>query len=238
MMWEKRRCRNSFMSAPVEVGHKLELRENKASSVDSYGYVVFTERGDVKTIDNSPNLTPGVEVEGELRVKMAATEAEAKKSSDVEELLKPFYDRANLAEERLSRLEALVAGKKDTGIEGLSPFSNEFQLNPRAANAEGLSDEVASCPNASKEIHILAERNTTLAAGNVKLATGLTDLAEEHSNLAATHAKKAEETAILSAENAKLAAINAKLEAENAKLQYRITHLVRALEAERKFESK
>ncbi|XP_058107259.1 uncharacterized protein LOC131250888 isoform X2 [Magnolia sinica] len=158
---------------------------------------------------------------------MAAAAEDSKKSSDVEERLKPFYERAAQAEERLSRLEAVFAGKKDSGVEEMPSFVKEFQLKLNTADAEEISKLMAS-----KEIEALAERNTKLAAGNLKLQTGIVDLVEGNANLAASHAKKAEETMKLAAEMGKLAA-------ENAKLQYRVAHLVKALkEADHKLESK
>ncbi|XVE95902.1 hypothetical protein REPUB_Repub02eG0175400 [Reevesia pubescens] len=55
-----------------------------------------------------------------------------------EELLKPLYQRAIEAEERLSRLEAVLAGKKDAGNQELSQFISELQAKLEDANAETL----------------------------------------------------------------------------------------------------
>ncbi|KAK8538914.1 hypothetical protein GQ457_16G021970 [Hibiscus cannabinus] len=57
-----------------------------------------------------------------------------------EELLKPFYQRAIEAEERLSRLEAVLAGNKDSGNQELSQLISELQAKLEAANAEALSE--------------------------------------------------------------------------------------------------
>ncbi|KAA3449432.1 Serine/threonine-protein kinase TAO1-A [Gossypium australe] len=61
-----------------------------------------------------------------------------------EELLKPFYQRATEAEERLSRLEAVLAGNKgngrDAGNQELSQLISELQAKLEDANAETLSE--------------------------------------------------------------------------------------------------
>ncbi|KAE8690014.1 6-phosphogluconate dehydrogenase family protein [Hibiscus syriacus] len=61
-----------------------------------------------------------------------------------EELLKPFYKRAIEAEERLSRLEAVLAGIKvmvDVFMKsGAFPLISELQAKLEVANAEALSE--------------------------------------------------------------------------------------------------
>ncbi|KAA8518120.1 hypothetical protein F0562_015594 [Nyssa sinensis] len=87
-------------------------------------------------------------------------------SSDLQGALKPFYQRASEAEDRLARLEAALASKKDAGNEELLKMVSELQSKLEGAQAER--------EKALKEVQ--------------------------------------------------------KISVENAKLQYRITHLVRALE--------
>ncbi|PON88382.1 threonine-tRNA ligase [Trema orientale] len=82
------------------------------------------------------------------------------------ETLKPFFQRASEAEERLARLEAALASKKDAGNEEHMKIISELQSKLESVNAELVSER----------------------------------------------------------EKAR------KLDAENAKLQYRIKHLVRAVE--------
>ncbi|XP_007028707.2 PREDICTED: uncharacterized protein LOC18598911 isoform X2 [Theobroma cacao] len=57
-----------------------------------------------------------------------------------EELLKPFYLRATQAEERLCRLEAVLAGKTDAGNQELSKLISELQAKLEDANAETLAE--------------------------------------------------------------------------------------------------
>ncbi|WOL13693.1 hypothetical protein Cni_G22467 [Canna indica] len=100
--------------------------------------------------------------------------AETVKSANMEEVLKPFYQRASEAEDRLAKLEALLANEGESDAGGgkteISSIINDFQSKLEVAQAELMSER----DKASKEIK--------------------------------------------------------KLTAENLKLQYRITHLVRAVE--------
>ncbi|XWS59086.1 hypothetical protein CRYUN_Cryun08bG0091900 [Craigia yunnanensis] len=57
-----------------------------------------------------------------------------------EELLNPFYQRAIQAEERLSRLEAVLADKKESGNQELSKLISELQAKMEDANAETHSE--------------------------------------------------------------------------------------------------
>ncbi|KAJ0042118.1 hypothetical protein Pint_17831 [Pistacia integerrima] len=93
--------------------------------------------------------------------------AESEKSKDLQQTLQPFYDRASQAEERLSRLQASLANKKDGRNEELLKTISELQSKLEDANAEVVSER-----------------------------------------------KKAEKLAV-----------------ENEKLNYRVKHLIRALEA-------
>ncbi|XP_044506197.1 uncharacterized protein LOC123225903 [Mangifera indica] len=92
---------------------------------------------------------------------------ESEKSNDLRQTLQPFYDRASQAEERLSRLEAALANKKDAGNGELLKTISELQSKLEETNAELVSER-----------------------------------------------KKAEKLAV-----------------ENEKLNYRVKHLIRALEA-------
>ncbi|KAK6945257.1 hypothetical protein RJ641_026359 [Dillenia turbinata] len=105
--------------------------------------------------------------------------AESEKPNNLHDLLKPFYDTASEAEDRLSRLESALGSKKDAGDELLLKSINDLQAK--------LKDS---------ELSQVTERQQ--AQGEIQ-----------------------------------------RLAAENQKLQYRITHLVRALnEADRKLEKK
>uniref|UniRef100_A0A5B6YJI1 Uncharacterized protein n=1 Tax=Davidia involucrata TaxID=16924 RepID=A0A5B6YJI1_DAVIN len=87
-------------------------------------------------------------------------------SSDLQGVLKPFHHRASEAEDRLARLEAALASKKDAENEELLKMVSDLQSK--------LEDAKAEREKALKDVKNLAT--------------------------------------------------------ENAKLQYRITHLVRAVE--------
>nr|XP_028946490.1 uncharacterized protein LOC103433954 isoform X2 [Malus domestica] len=76
--------------------------------------------------------------------------AESESRSVPEETLKPFYQRASEAEDRLSRLEAALASKKD----GSSKVINELQSQIKDACAKVSLEE---------------EKNKKLAAENAKL---------------------------------------------------------------------
>ncbi|XVE61102.1 hypothetical protein DITRI_Ditri06bG0012900 [Diplodiscus trichospermus] len=67
-----------------------------------------------------------------------------------EELLKPFYQRALQAEERLSRLEAVLADKKDGGNQELSKLISDLQAKLEDANAETLQEREKAAKLASE----------------------------------------------------------------------------------------
>ncbi|CAH1418432.1 uncharacterized protein LOC111889555 isoform X2 [Lactuca sativa] len=72
-------------------------------------------------------------------------------SNDLQEALKPFYQRASEAEERLARLEAAFSTRKDTG--------NEELLNKVAQLQRMLEDEKEK---ALKEAQKASEENAKL----------------------------------------------------------------------------
>ncbi|XP_073157552.1 uncharacterized protein [Henckelia pumila] len=51
----------------------------------------------------------------------------AAESNNLEVTLKPFYQRASEAEERLARLEAALSGNKDSGDKELLKLGDELQ---------------------------------------------------------------------------------------------------------------
>ncbi|KAK9289769.1 hypothetical protein L1049_007928 [Liquidambar formosana] len=84
--------------------------------------------------------------------------AEAEKQIDLNVALKPFYQRASEAEDRLSRLEATLASKKDAGNEELLKMVSELQSKLENAKAEQASEH----EKAMKEIQKLAAENAKL----------------------------------------------------------------------------
>ncbi|KAG4996874.1 hypothetical protein AAZX31_10G102700 [Glycine max] len=67
--------------------------------------------------------------------------AERAKPIDFELTLKPFYQRASEAEERLSRLEAALNSKKGTGNEENLKVINDLQSKLEVANVELISEK-------------------------------------------------------------------------------------------------
>ncbi|GAB4843886.1 hypothetical protein Ancab_013850 [Ancistrocladus abbreviatus] len=55
---------------------------------------------------------------------------------DLKEILKPFYQRASEAEDRLSRLEAVLSNKRDAGSEESSKMVRELQVKLEEVIAE------------------------------------------------------------------------------------------------------
>ncbi|XP_074586315.1 uncharacterized protein LOC141842002 [Curcuma longa] len=90
-----------------------------------------------------------------------AAEAE-KATSDMEDVLKPFYQRASEAEDRLAKLEALLAkkGEADGGCANteISAIICDFQSKLEAAQAELTSER----DKAAKEIQKLTAENRKL----------------------------------------------------------------------------
>ncbi|KAK7392917.1 hypothetical protein VNO78_21367 [Psophocarpus tetragonolobus] len=84
--------------------------------------------------------------------------AESTKMRDLELTLKPFYQRASEAEERLSRLEAALNGKKGAGNEeNLKVISEKSKLE--VAKAELLSEkdkaQILAAENAKLQYRIV-----------------------------------------------------------------------------------
>ncbi|PIA48303.1 hypothetical protein AQUCO_01400717v1 [Aquilegia coerulea] len=80
-----------------------------------------------------------------------------------EEVLKPFYQRAFQAEERLSILEAAVSTKKDAGDEEFSKTISELQSKMEDMKLNHISDK------ATLEIQKLTSENAKLQTENAKL---------------------------------------------------------------------
>ncbi|XP_059428001.1 uncharacterized protein LOC132161821 isoform X2 [Corylus avellana] len=76
---------------------------------------------------------------------------ESVKRSDLEEILKPFYQRASESEERLSRLEAVLA---NVGNEDHLRLISELQSQLQEASAELVSER--------EKAQKLAEENAKL----------------------------------------------------------------------------
>ncbi|KAK9922089.1 hypothetical protein M0R45_030570 [Rubus argutus] len=62
--------------------------------------------------------------------------AEAENPSVLDQTLKPFYQRASEAEDRLTRLEAALANKKDSGNKDHSKLISELQEENKKLVAE------------------------------------------------------------------------------------------------------
>ncbi|XP_008796176.1 uncharacterized protein LOC103711707 [Phoenix dactylifera] len=86
--------------------------------------------------------------------------AEVEKSKNLDKVLKPFYQRASEAEDRLAKLEALLAKKGDSDNENkeISSVIKDFQAKLETAQAELMSER----EKASKEIQKLAAENLKL----------------------------------------------------------------------------
>ncbi|CAL0321559.1 unnamed protein product [Lupinus luteus] len=67
--------------------------------------------------------------------------AESVIPNDLQNTLKPFYHRASQAEERLSRLEAALTSKKDTGNEEHLKVVNDLQSKLKGATADLISEK-------------------------------------------------------------------------------------------------
>ncbi|KAF3326205.1 hypothetical protein FCM35_KLT09285 [Carex littledalei] len=78
---------------------------------------------------------------------------------DLEQTLRPFYDRATEAEDRLAKLEELLIKKGDSENDTkVSSILEEFQLKLNIADAEITSER----EKASKEIQKLTAENQKL----------------------------------------------------------------------------
>ncbi|XP_010269674.1 PREDICTED: uncharacterized protein LOC104606267 isoform X2 [Nelumbo nucifera] len=83
---------------------------------------------------------------------------EAEKSNDLKEVLKPFYQRASEAEDRLARLENALGDKRDSGNEELSKIVSELQSKLDEVKAEQLAER----EKAAKEMQKLTAENAKL----------------------------------------------------------------------------
>ncbi|KAJ1384170.1 hypothetical protein SESBI_42777 [Sesbania bispinosa] len=94
---------------------------------------------------------------------------ESVKLSDpkLELTLKPFYQRASEAEDRLSRLEAALNSRKDTGNEEQKKMINDLQSKLKAANAELISER--------EKAQMLAAENEKLQYRIIHLLRSLKD---------------------------------------------------------------
>ncbi|KAK7345022.1 hypothetical protein VNO77_15378 [Canavalia gladiata] len=92
---------------------------------------------------------------------------ESVKVNDLELTLKPFYQRASEAEERLSKLEATFNSKKDAGNEEQLKVITDLQLKLKDANAELISEK--------EKAQILAAENEKLQYRIIHLLRSLKD---------------------------------------------------------------
>ncbi|KAK3039616.1 hypothetical protein RJ639_027207 [Escallonia herrerae] len=78
--------------------------------------------------------------------------------NDLQEVLKPFHQRASEAEDRLARLEAAIASKEDSGKEELVKKVAELESQLDVAKKEQDSER----EKALKEVKKLAVENAKL----------------------------------------------------------------------------
>ncbi|KAM7500129.1 hypothetical protein LguiA_024543 [Lonicera macranthoides] len=101
---------------------------------------------------------------------MATTAASSSSSSnDLEEVLKPFYQRASQAEDRLARLEATLSSTKDSGNGEPSKKVAELQSQLEDAKAELALEREKSL----KEAQQLAAENAKLQYRIIHLVRAL-----------------------------------------------------------------
>ncbi|PSS33558.1 Centrosomal protein [Actinidia chinensis var. chinensis] len=79
-------------------------------------------------------------------------------SNDLQDLLKPFYQRASQAEDRLARLEATYANKKESGNEEKRKMVTELQSPIEGVQVEQISEN----GKALEEIKKLRAENAKL----------------------------------------------------------------------------
>ncbi|KAL5137960.1 hypothetical protein HKD37_10G028238 [Glycine soja] len=108
--------------------------------------------------------------------------AERAKPIDFELTLKPFYQRASEAEERLSRLEAALNSKKGTGNEENLKVINDLQSKLEVANVELISEK-------EKVAQMLVAENAKLQYRIIHLLRALkeADLKLEKVSMATVH---------------------------------------------------
>ncbi|KAH9679501.1 threonine-trna ligase 2 [Citrus sinensis] len=142
--------------------------------------------------------------------------ADSHQPINFEEALKPFYQRASEAEERLLKLEAALASKKDAGNEEHLKTISNFQSKAENDNAEfQLYDFDLLAEKLATEFEKLkyVEQADAGEGEHLKTIRDLQSELEDAKAEALSERKKAEELA-----------------AENEKHKYRIKHLIRALE--------
>ncbi|KAL3841278.1 hypothetical protein ACJIZ3_025869 [Penstemon smallii] len=93
----------------------------------------------------------------------------AAESNNIEQVLKPFYQRASEAENRLARLEATLAGEKDYGNEEKLKLVGELQS--KLDNA--IAERVAEREKALKEVQYLTVENAKLQYRIIHLVRAL-----------------------------------------------------------------
>ncbi|KAG8372003.1 hypothetical protein BUALT_Bualt12G0021500 [Buddleja alternifolia] len=93
----------------------------------------------------------------------------AAESNNLEEMLKPFYQRASEAEDRLARLEAALARNKDSGNGEQLKLVGELQSKLE----NGKAEQVAEREKAKKEIQQLTAENAKLQYRIIHLVRAL-----------------------------------------------------------------
>ncbi|KDP26088.1 hypothetical protein JCGZ_21121 [Jatropha curcas] len=114
---------------------------------------------------------------------MATPEAQ-KGGLDIGELLKPFYQRASEAEDRLSRLEVALASKKDAENEELWKTISELQSKLEDANTELISEQ--------EKVRKLAAENAKLQYRVLHLVRALHECDAKPENLSGSSEERAE----------------------------------------------
>ncbi|XP_010269673.1 PREDICTED: uncharacterized protein LOC104606267 isoform X1 [Nelumbo nucifera] len=101
---------------------------------------------------------------------------EAEKSNDLKEVLKPFYQRASEAEDRLARLENALGDKRGKSLFGfiIDPDSGNEELSKIVSELQSKLDEVKAEQLAEREK--AAKEMQKLTAENAKLQYRITHL--------------------------------------------------------------
>ncbi|XP_057784868.1 uncharacterized protein LOC131002383 [Salvia miltiorrhiza] len=93
----------------------------------------------------------------------------AAESNNLEEILKPFYQRASEAEDRLARLEASLARNKESGNDKQLKLVGELQSQLESAKAKQLAES----EKAMKELQRLSAENAKLEYRIIHLVRAL-----------------------------------------------------------------
>ncbi|KAK6149124.1 hypothetical protein DH2020_016649 [Rehmannia glutinosa] len=93
----------------------------------------------------------------------------AVESNNLDEILRPFYQRASEAEDRLTKLEASLASNKDSGNEEQLKLVSELQSKLEFMKAE----QVAEREKAMKEVQHLTAENAKLQYRIIHLVRAL-----------------------------------------------------------------